>query len=167
MTSSNERALQRAKKAAFVRYMKWEHLLFAEAGQMRSPNELREEFATKFSYHDLTFGNLLRLQDMLVIELALHNLFSGHTFMSIPEGGVGPYLEVRYEESSNYIKSAFLRVDGQHFKRREAISFNADGFIGFCGWADSVNSVPFSRAFSAWLHDLEKRHAKLKAVAEE
>jgi len=35
-----------------------------------------------------------------------------------------------------------------HFKEREAISFNQDGFIGFAGWADSTNVVPFLKAFN-------------------
>ena len=34
---------------------------------------------------------------------------------------------------------------------REAISFNSDGFIGFCGWADTQNSQPFLNAFRRWL----------------
>ena len=35
--------------------------------------------------------------------------------------------------------------------KREAISFNGDGFIGFCGWADRHNSVPILKAFSEWM----------------
>lgn len=40
-----------------------------------------------------------------------------------------------------------LRWDGS---KREAISFNADGFIGFCGWASSANTLPVVEAFKDW-----------------
>lgn len=33
---------------------------------------------------------------------------------------------------------------------REGISFNADGFIGFCGWASSANTLPVVEAFKDW-----------------
>lgn len=49
------------------------------------------------------------------------------------------------------IKCAYLTVDGEYFKDREAISFNRDGWIGFCGWADFHNSQPFLRAFIEWV----------------
>lgn len=49
------------------------------------------------------------------------------------------------------IESAFICVDGDYFKGREAISFNSDGFIGFAGWADDKNVQPFLRAFVLWV----------------
>lgn len=45
---------------------------------------------------------------------------------------------------------AFLTVKGTYFNDREAISFNPDGFIGFCGWASSKNSEPFINGFVKW-----------------
>lgn len=49
------------------------------------------------------------------------------------------------------IAQAYLKIDcpGQ-WKGREAISFNSDGFIGFCGWADTQNSQPIYRAWRRW-----------------
>lgn len=49
------------------------------------------------------------------------------------------------------ILKAYLKIDcpGQ-WKGREAVSFNSDGFIGFCGWADDQNSQPIYRAWHAW-----------------
>lgn len=38
-------------------------------------------------------------------------------------------------------------------RRREAISFNGDGFIGIAGWADDNNVQPFLRAFMRWLKE--------------
>ena len=45
---------------------------------------------------------------------------------------------------------AYLKCDGSYFSKREAISFNSDGFIGFCGWADNSCSQPILRAFLKW-----------------
>lgn len=49
------------------------------------------------------------------------------------------------------VSSAFLYVDADYFKQREAISFNSDGFIGFAGWAGSSACEPIFSAFSEWL----------------
>lgn len=48
------------------------------------------------------------------------------------------------------IKFAEIRVKGTYFNDREAITFNDDGFIGFCGWADMYNTTPFVMAFNKW-----------------
>jgi hypothetical protein len=51
-----------------------------------------------------------------------------------------------------FTDSFYLKVDGLYFKDRECISFNPDGFIGFCGWASSANSIPICSAFTQWCH---------------
>lgn len=53
-----------------------------------------------------------------------------------------------------HIKHCFIMVDGKYFKRREAISFNNDGFIGFAGWASSENCKPINKAFIKWVESL-------------
>lgn len=57
----------------------------------------------------------------------------------------------------------YILVDGSYFKNREAISFNNDGFIGFCGWASTSNSVPIYDAFILWcqyVYTSKKEYAK-------
>lgn len=44
----------------------------------------------------------------------------------------------------------YLYLISHYFERRECISFNGDGFIGFAGWADTGNSNPIKRAFLEW-----------------
>ena len=44
-----------------------------------------------------------------------------------------------------------IERDLDQWNGREAISFNSDGFIGFCGWADTQNSQPFLNAFRRWM----------------
>lgn len=51
---------------------------------------------------------------------------------------------------------AYLKCDGSYFSKRELISFNADGFIGFCGWADKSCSQPILRAFINWCDWMSK-----------
>lgn len=46
--------------------------------------------------------------------------------------------------------SCFLYVNSHYFERRECISFNANGWIGFAGWADQGNTNPILRAFIEW-----------------
>ena len=43
-----------------------------------------------------------------------------------------------------------LYVNGGYFKKRQAISFEGNGFIGFAGWASTNNIQPFVRAFIKW-----------------
>lgn len=50
--------------------------------------------------------------------------------------------------------SKFLYCKTNLWSSREAVSFNTDGFIGFCGWADSDNVKPFLRGIEYWLQDL-------------
>ena len=66
--------------------------------------------------------------------------------------------EIHFE--NGFISAAFLRVDGSYFKDREAISFNGDGFIGFCGWASSRNERPFIDAFIEWTEWLDMTHGR-------
>ena len=53
-------------------------------------------------------------------------------------------------DKNNKIKFAELRVKGDYFDDREAITFNEDGWIGFAGWADMENIRPFIMAFVEW-----------------
>ncbi len=61
------------------------------------------------------------------------------------------------------IKFAEIRVKGTYFNDREAITFNEDGWIGFCGWADGRNLIPFITGFKEWCDYLKnKKLAKEK-----
>lgn len=50
----------------------------------------------------------------------------------------------------NKLAFAEIRVKGDYFNDREAITFNEDGFIGLCGWADGYNLTPFVMGFKDW-----------------
>lgn len=53
-------------------------------------------------------------------------------------------------KTNGSIVSCFLYMNSHYFTRREAISFNQNGFIGFAGWADQGNTNPLLRAFLRW-----------------
>lgn len=64
--------------------------------------------------------------------------------------------DVTYKQDGT-IKNCYLMVDGEYFKRREAISFNTqstkgDEFIGFAGWVGGKNTTPFINAFETWIN---------------
>ena len=57
----------------------------------------------------------------------------------------------KFDDGGKLVK-AYLKIDCPgEWSGREAVSFNPDGFIGFCGWADTQNSQPILSAFMEWL----------------
>ena len=62
-----------------------------------------------------------------------------------------PRPKIKCIKFRDQVCEAYLRVDGPYFTNREAISFNADQFIGFAGWASDKNTRPFINAFVEWV----------------
>ena len=62
-----------------------------------------------------------------------------------------PTPKIKRIKFRDQVSEAYIRVDGPDFTNREAISFNADGFIGFAGWASDKNVKPFISAFVEWV----------------
>jgi len=52
---------------------------------------------------------------------------------------------------SNNDSFKFITMKTSDWDSREAVSFNSDGFIGFCGWADSTNQKPILEAVKEWV----------------
>lgn len=44
----------------------------------------------------------------------------------------------------------FIEMKTEQWERREAVSFNRDGFVGIAGWADAKNVQPLLRALVVW-----------------
>lgn len=55
------------------------------------------------------------------------------------------------------LKCAFIEIDGLYFKRREAVSFNSNGFIGFGGSLSDKNIQPVLKAFYEWCDYLKEK----------
>lgn len=52
----------------------------------------------------------------------------------------------------------FLTMSTEDWKGRESVSFNSDGFIGFCGWADSKNTEVILSAVEEWALNQNIKH---------
>ncbi len=105
-------------------------------------NEAREAFKDAgLTYHDLTLPRMQRLQEIVDRHLRDSKLMKGsfkarkQVILKFTPNGVYGEITCR----SNY------------FEKREAITFNTDGFIGFAGWSDHVNIVPVVSAFREWV----------------
>lgn len=110
-------------------------------------NEAREYFKSKgLSYADITEGDILGLVMLLNKHLKIANI-KHETSMGTM------YLSKKIDMKKRIngsIITCFLYVNSHYFERRECISFNCDGFIGFAGWADQGNVNPILRAFLEW-----------------
>lgn len=113
--------------------------------------EARQYFRDKgLSYHDITEGDILSLLMLLNREIKKSNK-AGETSVSTMH--MSSKIDMKKRTNGTIIK-CFLYVNSHYFTRREAISFNEDGFIGFAGWADQGNINPLLRAFLRWCDDL-------------
>lgn len=120
-----------------------------------SRDALRKMFAERFGYSDLTPNDIDALEGFIAIELARYNRecsYARNTNMHTSHRGK-VCSKIRMNPRTGGIESAFLFCDGSYFTGCEAISFNSDGFIGFCGWADDKNSIPFLVAFYRWVNE--------------
>jgi hypothetical protein len=66
------------------------------------------------------------------------------------------YYKGEYTQEGKLV-CAYMTGSGEYFTAREVISFNRDGFIGFCGAADSENTQPVLAAFIEWCYWLESK----------
>ena len=114
--------------------------------------EAREHFKSRgLTYKDITEGDILALTLMLNKEIKASNK-KGET--SVNTMSLSKKIDIKKIKDGS-IRSCFLYLNSHYFTRREAISFNQDGFIGFAGWADDGNLNPLKRAFIAWCDQLE------------
>lgn len=113
-------------------------------------DELRRYFADKgLTYRDIQF-DYLRLLETLCND----NFTAQRTVQSKGEEywhriNAARYYKGHYDKDGRLI-NAYLTARGGRFKAREVISFNTDGFIGFCGEADCKNLVPVANSFVTW-----------------
>ena len=110
-------------------------------------NDAREYFKSKgLTYDSISEGDILILSMMLEKELKKSNK-AGET--SVSTITLSKKVDMK-KKTNGHIMCCFLYVNSHYFERREAISFNRDGFIGFAGWADQGNTNPLLRAFLKW-----------------
>ncbi|MDD4566198.1 MAG: hypothetical protein PHE79_12085 [Eubacteriales bacterium] len=114
-------------------------------------DDARQYFKNKgLSYYDITNGDICTLVMLLNkhIKRACKEGKMSTTTMHMSEK-----INIK-SDSHGRIKSCFLYINSHYFTRRECISFNEDGFIGFAGWADDRNMEPIKKAFKEWCDNL-------------
>ena len=116
-------------------------------GVVCTNDEARAYFEGKgLTYRDIQESDIAVLMIFLKQELKKSNK-SGETSVNTMHLSSKVDMKKRPDGS---IKSCFLYQNSHYFTRRECISFNEDGFIGFAGWADPQNLNPIKRAFLRW-----------------
>ncbi len=117
--------------------------------------ELAREYFKKcnLTYDDIDMNAIYRL-----IKILNFKIFETNSCMlMINEPKLrGRYTNVKLNKNGKLI-FAEIRVKGTYFDDREAITFNEDGFIGICGWADGYNLTPFVLGFKDWCDWLKNK----------
>lgn len=100
------------------------------------------------SYSDINAKNLALLRYLINIEL--------RPDLNLPMTISKPLVkDFKFNKDSSLVHG-FFKVDSHYFTKREAISFNEGGFIGFAGWADRGNVQPFTVAFNRWVNQISQ-----------
>lgn len=116
-----------------------------------SNDQARAYFEEKgLTYQDITEGDIC----VLVMLLNKHIKIANRENETSCDMRMSKKVDVKMKRGG--LDSAFLYVNSHYFTQRECISFNRDGFIGFCGWADQGNTNPILRAFLEWCDTVEK-----------
>lgn len=119
----------------------------------------RRELARKYfkkcnlTYDDIDINAIYKLIQILNAKIVEVN----SCMLMINEPKLrGRYTNVKLNKNGKLV-FAEIRVKGTYFDDREAITFNEDGFIGICGWADGYNLTPFVLGFKDWCDWLKSK----------
>ena len=91
-------------------------------------------------FFPLTFERMAALRDTINHEMLEAALMDGTFHMAHPSR-----IRIHSEDCVE------LRCTSHYFDDREAVTFNADGFVGFAGWSDETNVQPILRGFIEWV----------------
>lgn len=110
-------------------------------------DQAREEFERhKIKYRCLTRRDIELLHALCVIEVDRVNR-AHETSIS---DSLRMSRKIAYHANDDCFVEAHLYVNASYFRKRQAISLEPNGFIGFAGWASDGNAQPFLRAFMRW-----------------
>lgn len=111
--------------------------------------EARDYFKNcNLSYNDITINDLYYLISILNKEM-----FNDSILLMMNEPKIkGKDKNIIFK--NNKLIFAALKCKGDYFESREAITFNKNGFIGFCGWADDKRANIFISGFIEWCNYL-------------
>jgi hypothetical protein len=114
---------------------------------MKYRERARKAFAASgLSITDLTDEMILDLRKRIDDCMVAAGLIDGSFRMHAPS-------DIRRLTNGRVIS---LRCRSRYFEKREAVTFNESGFVGFAGWADEENIVPVLKGFYEWLSSMAK-----------
>lgn len=118
-----------------------------------TPGMCRDAFRDAgLTYGDLTLADLAALEGYIAIRCADRAKTDRNAPLYTTPRRKNDSLCAKFDHGT--LIKAYLKLDNPgQWTGREAVSFNPDGFIGFCGWADTRNSQPILAAFMEWLCD--------------
>lgn len=102
-----------------------------------------------FAGHGLSYADV-RMEDVWMLHAMLAVAVRDSSTVTIDDLRMSKKQHVSLTKDGR-LRSAYLYVDGCYFEGREAVSFNGDGFIGFCGWASDANAAPIYEGFASWV----------------
>lgn len=109
----------------------------------------RDDARAYFDKKGLTYFDITRY-DLLLLRVLLNKHFIRRREELI-KNDKEECLYWRHVNQIEYSDGGFyLTARGEYFDDREVISFNRDGFIGFCGGSDRNNAQPVLDAFVEW-----------------
>ncbi len=116
-------------------------------------NEAREYFKNKgLTYDNINIIDFTQLCLMVNKYLQIYRTTTEHAKQMNMRLATMKKKDSKFE--GDKLKYAFLKIDGSNFKDREGISFQNNGFIGFCGEFSTVNTEPILQAFIKWCDEL-------------
>ena len=114
-------------------------------------NEQAREYFKEYGF-DYSIINEVRIRKLINMleDKFIDKIENGHKFHKDMNLSMRKPLKKDIKVLKKGLKFAYLKCDGSYFHGREAISFNEDGFIGFCGWGDTSTSQQFLECFCEW-----------------
>ncbi len=120
-------------------------------------DEARQYFSSKnLTYADITSGDICVL--VMLLNKSIKQACKKNE-MSVSSMRMSEKIKSKYTTSGKLIE-CYLFMNSHYFTRRECISFNKDGFIGFAGWADDRNTKPIIDAFIRWCDILAEQRGE-------
>lgn len=109
------------------------------------------------TYDDITAGDICTL--VMILNKNIKKSCKNHN-MSVDSMHMSEKILSKYRSNGKLIE-CYLFINSHYFTRRECISFNKDGFIGFCGWAGGNNQTPIIDSFMEWVDSLIAENTEL------
>ena len=122
----------------------------------------REEARQYFKDLGLTY-DYITLDDLHLLKWILNRNFANIQVQTMKDNVHYVYWhrvnDAKYYKGiydNNTLIKAQLTGKGGYFDAREVITFNPNGYIGFCGEADKKNTIPVIESFIEWCNHLKE-----------